>query len=88
MHRVNAQPSIPVTDTSGQSTPSAPPRLTINSQDEARGYVAALDLRFKDQFTGALSQLAEKVTKGVLDESSYLLLTRAMVDANKTAQER
>ncbi|WP_124421809.1 hypothetical protein [Pseudomonas orientalis] len=65
-----------------------PSKTTIKNVDEARGYVAALGLRYQDQFSAASSGLAEKVSKGQLDEDSYLLLTSAMVDASRMALAR
>ncbi|NWE74024.1 hypothetical protein [Pseudomonas yamanorum] len=60
----------------------------ISNQDQARGFVAALDLRYKGQFSGALGDLAAKVSNGSLDDDSFLMLTRAMVDASQNALSR
>lgn len=88
MKEINTGIKLPVVALPDNGTPQLASKTKIHSQDEARGYVAALGLRYQDQFFAASSDLAEKVHKGELDEGSYLMLTNAMVDARRTALPR
>ncbi len=85
MKEVNLQFQLPVIQQCSRDTPQSTSKTTIHNQDEARGYVAALGLRYQDQFFAASKGLAEKVSNGELDEDSYLMLTTAMVDASRVA---
>ncbi|CRM78419.1 hypothetical protein IFR08_20520 [Pseudomonas fluorescens] len=88
MKEINTQFNFPTLGPSINSDPQAASKTTIKNVDEARGYVAALGLRYQDQFSAASTGLAEKMSNGQLDEDSYLLLTSAMVDASRVALAR
>jgi hypothetical protein len=88
MKEIDPRVKFPAVAATHNGAPQLISKTKIHSQDEARGYVAALGLRYQDQFFEASNGLAEKVRKGELDESSYLILTSAMVDARRTALPR